>query len=134
MAKEIAKHDEDISTWKGDSKVATLKDYTEPIDARDEGIQTLKAQAHEVMQAVAPLIQVSSSSIVPAETKSVIGAFLAKDLDENSAVPAPEANAYGFQAQGMVDMLKTVGTKFEDERTGKVCRHAVLVVGNIEIA
>merc|ERR1719305_85839 len=58
LAKEIAKHDEDISTWEGDFKaaskvreiehtdyVATLKDYTESIDALDEGIATLKKQA-----------------------------------------------------------------------------------------
>lgn len=33
------------------------------------------------------------------------------------AVAAPEANAYEFQAQGIVDMLSKLGTKFEDERT-----------------
>merc|ERR1712100_526858 len=57
LAKEIAKHDEDISTWEGDFKaaskvreiehtdyVATHKDYTESIDALDEGIATLKKQ------------------------------------------------------------------------------------------
>merc|ERR1711968_430038 len=55
LAKEIAQHDEDISTWEGDFKaatkvreientdyVATHKDYTESIDALDEGIATLK--------------------------------------------------------------------------------------------
>merc|ERR1719171_1282333 len=105
LAKEIAKHDEDISTWEGDFKAATKvreiehtdytathKDYTESIDALDEGI--------------AALTQVSSSSIIPAESKRVIDAFLAQDPDdENLAVAAPEANAYEFQAQGIVDML-----------------------------
>merc|ERR1719217_927648 len=90
LAKEIAKHDEDISTWEGDFKAAskvreiehadytaTHKDYTEAIDA-----------------------------------------FLAQDPDdENLAVAAPEANAYEFQAQGIVDMLTKLGAKFEDERT-----------------
>merc|ERR1719453_568229 len=51
LAREIAKHDEDISTWEGDFKastkvrdiehadyVATHKDYSESIDALDEGI------------------------------------------------------------------------------------------------
>jgi len=88
LAKEIAKHDEDISTWEGDFKaatkvreienadyIATHKDYTESIDALDEGIQTLKAQAHDVKQAAAALTQVSSSSIVPAESKRIIDAF-----------------------------------------------------------
>jgi len=130
LAKEIAKHDEDISTWEGDFKaatkvreienadyIATHKDYTESIDALDEGIQTLKAQAHDVKQAAAALNQVSSSSIVPAESKRIIDAFLAQDPDENLAVAAPEANAYEFQAQGIVDMLTKLGGKFEDERT-----------------
>jgi len=130
LAKEIAKHDEDISTWEGDFKaatkvreienadyIATHKDYTESIDALDEGIQTLKAQAHDVKQAAASLTQISSSNIVPAESKRIIDAFLAQDPDENLAVAAPEANAYEFQAQGIVDMLTKLGGKFEDERT-----------------
>ena len=33
--------------------IATQKDYTESIDALSEGIQTLKAQAHDVKQAAA---------------------------------------------------------------------------------
>merc|ERR1719460_2429760 len=131
LAKEIAKHDEDISTWEGDFKAAskvreiehtdytaTHKDYTESIDALDEGIATLKKQAHDVKQAAAALTQVSSSSIIPAESKRIIDAFLAQDPDdENLAVAAPEANAYEFQAQGIVDMLTKLAGKFEDERT-----------------
>merc|ERR1719473_2389934 len=131
LAKEIAKHDEDISTWEGDFKaaskvreiehtdyVATHKDYTESIDALDEGIATLKKQAHDVKQAAASLMQVSSSSIIPAESKRIIDAFLSQDPDdENLAVAAPEANAYEFQAQGIVDMLTKLAGKFEDERT-----------------
>jgi len=131
LAKEIAKHDEDISTWEGDFKaaskvreiehtdyVATHKDYTESIDALDEGIATLKKQAHDVKQAAASLMQISASNIIPAESKKVIDAFLAQDPDdENLAVAAPEANAYEFQAQGIVDMLTKLAGKFEDERT-----------------
>merc|ERR1712159_357336 len=125
------KHDEDISIWEGDFKaaskvreiehtdyVATHKDYTESIDALDEGIATLKKQAHDVKQAAASLMQISASNIIPAESKRVIDAFLAQDPDdENLAVAAPEANAYEFQAQGIVDMLTKLAGKFEDERT-----------------
>merc|ERR1719434_30839 len=124
LAKEIAKHDEDISTWEGDFKAASKvreiehNDYTESIDALDEGIATLKKQAHDVKQAAAALTQVSSSSIIPAESKRIIDAFLSQDPDdENLAVAAPEANAYEFQAQGIVDMLTKLAGKFEDERT-----------------
>merc|ERR1712224_252989 len=88
LAKEIAQHDEDISTWEGDFKAATKvreienadylathKDYTESIDALDEGIATLKKQAHDVKQAAASLMQISASNIIPAESKKVIDAF-----------------------------------------------------------
>merc|ERR1740117_2407327 len=131
LAKEIAKHNEDISTWEGDFKaaskvreiehtdyVATHKDYTESIDALDEGVATLKKQSHDTKQAAASLAQVSKSTIIPAESKRIIDAFLAQDPDdENLAVAAPEANAYEFQAQGIVDMLTKLAGKFEDERT-----------------
>jgi len=131
LAKEIATHDEDISTWEGDFKaatkvreiehtdyVATHKDYTESIDALDEGVATLKKQSHDTKQAAAALTQVSKSSIIPAESKRIIDSFLAQDPeDENLAVAAPEANAYEFQAQGIVDMLTKLAGKFEDERT-----------------
>merc|ERR1719359_1312542 len=83
----------------------------------DEGIACLRAQAHDVKQTAAVLTQVSSSNIVPAESKRIIDAFLAQDPDENLAVAAPESNAYEFQAQGIVDMLTKLGGKFEDERT-----------------
>merc|ERR1740117_1822460 len=131
MAKEIANHDEDISVWEGDFKasskvreiehtdyVATHKDYTESIDALDEGVATLKKQSHDVKQAAASLMQISASQDIDAESKKVIDAFLAQDPDdENLAVAAPEANAYEFQAQGIVDMLTKLAGKFEDERT-----------------
>ena len=71
--------------------IANLKDYTDAIDALDEGIQTLKAQAHDVKQAAAALTQVSSSSIVPAESKRIIDAFLAQDPDEKEETNARHA-------------------------------------------
>merc|ERR1719386_288446 len=114
LAKEIAQHDEDISTWEGDFKAATKVREIENTDY----LATLKAQAHDVKQAAAALTQVSTSSIIPAESKKAIDSFLAQDPDdENLAVAAPEANAYEFQAQGIVDMLTKLGAKFEDERT-----------------
>merc|ERR1719473_2090441 len=64
LAGEIAKKDEDVSTWEGDLKAATKvrevehadyqtthKDYTQSINALDEGIATLKKQAVDVKQA-----------------------------------------------------------------------------------
>merc|ERR1719160_588276 len=61
LTKEIAEHDEDISTWKNDIKAATKvreieaadyeaahKDYTESIDALERAIQVLKDSADKV--------------------------------------------------------------------------------------
>jgi len=130
LTKEIAKHDEDISTWEGDLKAATKvreiehadyetthKDYTGSINALDEGIATLKKQAHDVKQAAASLIQLTDTAAftIPDETKKVINNFLAQGTEDELA--APEANAYEFQAQGIVDMLTKLAGKFEDERT-----------------
>jgi len=134
LTKEIAKDNEEISTWEADLKAATKvremqradyttthKDYTQSINALDEGIATLKKQAHDVKQAAASLLQTSDTlaTIIPAETKRVIENFIATSdgSDENLAMSAPEANAYEFQSQGIVDMLTKLSGKFEDERT-----------------
>merc|ERR1719359_2781682 len=105
LAGEIAKHDEDISTWEGDMKAATKvreieltdytathKDYTESITALEGAIATLKGRQADVKQAAAALVQVSSGPLFPAETKKVIDSFLAMDQasDENLAAAAPE--------------------------------------------
>ena len=58
--------------------IATHNDYAESIDALNEDIQTLQAQAHDVKQAAAAT-QVSSSSIVLAEPQKIIDAFLTQD-------------------------------------------------------
>merc|ERR1719213_708954 len=51
------------------------------------------------------------------EAKRAIDVFLAQDPDEGLAVSAPEANAYEFQSQGIIDMLQKLLDKFIDERT-----------------
>merc|ERR1719482_2672792 len=59
-------------------------------------------------------------SLIPEHAKKVIGAFLAQgdELgDDPMSVSAPEANAYEFQSQGVIDMLEKLHDKFEDERT-----------------
>merc|ERR1719230_874029 len=58
--------------------------------------------------------------IVPKESRRTIDAFLAQDPDVSDAdgmsVSAPEANAYEFQSQGIIDMLEKLLDKFQDER------------------
>merc|ERR1719450_1689019 len=131
LSKEIAGLDEDISVWEGDKKastevremenadyMATHKDYSESVDALERAIAVLKKQAYDRSQA--ELMQVNSLKLVPEHAKKVISAFLAQgdELGQDPmSVSAPEANAYEFQSQGVVDMLEKLHDKFEDERT-----------------
>merc|ERR1719453_1226809 len=78
LAREIAAHDEDISVWEGDFKAAnkvreiehedyvtTHKDYTESLDALEEGIATVKKEAGATKQAAASLMQISALDLIP---------------------------------------------------------------------
>merc|ERR1719181_1427654 len=133
LTKEIAELDEDISIWNGDIKAATKvreiekadydathKDYSESVDALERAIDVLKKQSHDRKQA--SLLQVSSLSqlsLIPAEAKRAIDAFVQQEdmAPEGLAVSAPEANAYEFQSNGIIEMLQKLLDKFIDERT-----------------
>merc|ERR1719420_1440209 len=131
LGKEIAGHDEDISTWTGDVKAATKvreiekadydethKDYSESVDALERAIAVLKKQAYDRKQAdLAQVSALKGLNLIPKEAKRAIDVFLAQDPDEGLAVSAPEANAYEFQSQGIIDMLQKLLDKFSDERT-----------------
>merc|ERR1719298_238784 len=131
LTKEIADLDEDIATWTGDIKAATKvreiekadydethKDYSESVDALERAIAVLKKQAYDRKQAsFAQISALKSLDLIPKEAKRAIDVFLAQDPDEGLAVSAPEANAYEFQSQGIIDMLQKLLDKFADERT-----------------
>jgi len=133
LTKEIAELDEDISIWTGDIKAATKvreiekadydathKDYSESVDALERAIDVLKKQSYDRKQK-ASLLQVSSLTtlnLIPAEAKRAIDAFVQEDQDpEGLAVSAPEANAYEFQSNGIIEMLEKLLDKFITERT-----------------
>merc|ERR1719281_2092339 len=135
LAREITQLDQDISVFGGDKKaatevreientdyLATHKDYSESIDALEKAINVLKKQAVDTKQASSELMQLKTADFIPESARKVISAFLAQgdelgeDPDELS-VTAPEANAYEFQSQGVIDMLQKLQDKFEDERT-----------------
>merc|ERR1719420_1487621 len=68
-------------------------------------------------------------NLISEDAKKAIDAFLAQDPEDNLAVSAPEANAYEFQSQGIIDMLQKLLDKFVEERTAmeraeKNSRHA----------
>merc|ERR1719207_356451 len=131
LGEEIAALEGDIAVWNGDMKAATKvrdiekadydethKDYSESIDALERAIAVLKKQAYDRKQAsFAQVSALKSLDLIPKEAKRAIDVFLAQDPDEGLAVSAPEANAYEFQSQGIIDMLQKLLDKFADERT-----------------
>lgn len=132
LGKEIAQLDEDIAVWTGDQTAAKNvraiekadydalhKDYSESVDALGRAIEVLKKQAYDRKQAAFLQVakQLRSLNLIPKEAKRALDVFLAQDPDETLAVSAPEANAYEFQSQGIIDMLEKLLDKFIDERT-----------------
>jgi len=132
LGKEIAQLDEDIAVWTGDQTAAKNvraiekadydalhKDYSESVDALERAIEVLKKQAYDRKQAAFLQVakQLRSLNLIPQEAKRALDVFLAQDPDETLAVSAPEANAYEFQSQGIIDMLEKLLDKFIDERT-----------------
>merc|ERR550514_1346756 len=134
LGAEVAQLDEDISTWQKDTQAAqkvrdienndyqaTHADYSSSIEALQNGIDTLRAQNHDLSQSAASLVQVRQQSFITPEAKRAIDQYLSQDpsiQDENLAVAAPEAKAFESQLQGIIDMLEGLRAKFTDERTG----------------
>merc|ERR1719370_7463 len=80
LTKEIAGHDADIATWKGDHKAAGKvreiekadydnmhKDYSESVDALTRAVAILKKQAYDRKQksSLAQLSQLKSLRLIP---------------------------------------------------------------------
>jgi hypothetical protein len=132
LSLEIKEHEEDIASNTADVKAATKvrntekaeydathQDYSESVDALERAIAVLKKQNYDRKQA-ASFAQVSALTkvnLIPEDAKRAIDLFLSQDQDEDLAVSAPEANAYEFQSQGIIDMLQKLLDKFVDERT-----------------
>jgi len=132
LTKEIAEHDADIATWKGDSAAAAKvraidkanydamhKDYSESVDALQRAIAVLKKQAHDRPQtSLAQVSALKSLSLIPQEAKKALDVFL-QDAQEPEGldVSAPEAYGYEFQSHGVIEMLEKLLDKFVDERT-----------------
>eukprot|EP00403_Amphidinium_massartii_P039875 CAMPEP_0178432852 /NCGR_PEP_ID=MMETSP0689_2-20121128/32605_1 /TAXON_ID=160604 /ORGANISM="Amphidinium massartii, Strain CS-259" /LENGTH=441 /DNA_ID=CAMNT_0020054865 /DNA_START=60 /DNA_END=1381 /DNA_ORIENTATION=+ len=135
LAKEISAHDADISAWDGNIKAATKvrqaekadfdalnADYSESIDALERATAVLKKQSYDRKQAAsfAQVSALTSVNLIPAEAKRAITAFLQQDPEEPAdelAVTAPEANAYEFQSNHIIEILEKLHDKFMTERT-----------------
>eukprot|EP00746_Dinoflagellata_sp_MGD_P072152 gnl/MRDRNA2_/MRDRNA2_29307_c0_seq1.p1 gnl/MRDRNA2_/MRDRNA2_29307_c0~~gnl/MRDRNA2_/MRDRNA2_29307_c0_seq1.p1 ORF type:complete len:715 (+),score=232.70 gnl/MRDRNA2_/MRDRNA2_29307_c0_seq1:60-2147(+) len=130
LTKQIADHDEDISTWTNDIKAATNvreiekadydathQDYSESIDALGRAIKVLKDSAKDVKQAsFAQVAALKKFNLIPDDAKKAIDEFF-QDPDEALSIAAPEANAYEYQSHGIIDMLEKLLNKFTDELT-----------------
>jgi len=130
LTKEIAVHDEDISTWQNDIKSATNvreiekadydathQDYTESIDALGRAIKVIKDSAKDRKQAsFAQVSNLKKFNLIPEDAKKAIDAFF-QDTDEALSADAPEALAYESQSHGIIDMLEKLLNKFVDELT-----------------
>merc|ERR1719316_231619 len=123
LTKEIGVHQEDLAVLSGDMKAAMKAREIEKIDYDathkdySESIEVLKEQNYDRGQA--SLTQVSDLkklSMIPEKAKRAIDVFLAQNEQEGLATSAPEANAYEFQSQGIIDLLQKLLDKFEDER------------------
>jgi len=131
LQQKIGALDKDENTWTGDKKAAqgvrqieradyetTHKDYSQSIDSIGLAVTTLKKQSSDRRQAdSASLMQVRDLGLIPAKSQKAINAFLQQGAERVFEQDAPEANAYEFQASGIVEMLQKLQDKFIDERT-----------------
>merc|ERR1719428_2514144 len=67
------------------------------------------------------MLQVTSGSMITAEQKRILNSFFLQETAEEKdaeslAASAPQANAYEFQSQGIIDMLQKLLDKFDKER------------------
>merc|ERR1719375_255055 len=133
-AKAISQLDADLTAWKSDITVQTRErkeakgvfdtvhaDYTESIDAVQRALATLKAGP-----GASSLIQVKSLmslNKVPAQAKNKILAFLQNAptnalLQDAEMLEQPQAKAVNYESSSgsIIEMVESLGDKFEDER------------------
>jgi len=133
LQREIESDDMDIAKFQADIKAATTvrgveredfmntnTDYSESIDALGRAIMVLKNQRHDTPASDQEAAFLEVKNLMPPRAKKIVDAFLAEDGEDDAdhlAVSAPEANAYEFQSQKIIDMLVKLKDKFKDERT-----------------
>jgi len=99
---------------------ATNLDYKESIDALERAIQVLKARRADVLQpkSLLQLRKAAYMPLLPPHTRRALLSFLeGRGGDGDDALGGvPEANAYEFQSESIVDMLQKLRLRFVDER------------------
>merc|ERR1719159_229171 len=121
--------DSDISGFQAEMQAATeirekekedykaeQTDLSESVDAVSRAVNVVKSKAADKAQAMVQLKVVSNLNKTPKQAQRALAAFLQMGEDpEGLSVTAPEASAYEFQSDGIVDMLEKLKDKFEDE-------------------
>lgn len=126
LGEEIGELQANIAELEGEAKNASVvrakekadysdehKDLSESIDAIIGALEVLTQRMADVPQSLA---QVQNSPHVPANTKAVIASFLGLASSSESAEGSPEANAYEFQSNSVVDLLENLKRKFKEQR------------------
>merc|ERR1719443_48691 len=141
LAKEIADTDADLAAWteeKAKEDAVREKEHKDfmVVDQDYEGAiaqvanaeATIKAQPESIGQAASlvevreSLRQVSSLDLVPMKARRLLLSFLQSDPEVRgdnflqSSVVGPKANAFESHTGGVLDMVKSLGEKFEDEK------------------
>merc|ERR1719420_1963444 len=135
-AKAISQLDADITAWKEDITVQTRErkeakavfdtvhaDYTESIDAVQRALATLKAGPGLSAASLLQVKSLMSLNKVPAQAKNKILAFLQNAptnalLQDAEMLEQPQAKAVNYESSSgsIIEMVESLGDKFEDER------------------
>merc|ERR1719258_1031941 len=117
--KSIENQEEEITEERKEEHALFEKkdeDLGESVDALDRAVAEMKTQ--DVEHAQASLLEVMHKRYVPEKAKRVIGSFLQRDPEAlmQSQAGAPEADAYEFQSEGVINMFDDLEHKMADER------------------
>jgi len=126
LAEDIKEEEADVAKMEAELEKATEvrkkersdyeamhKDFTESIDALGRATKVVKSRSKDVPQS---LLQLQSSTLIPARAKAAIQSFIALG-DSIEVEGPPEAHAYEFQSGGILAILEKLRIKFEDQRT-----------------
>merc|ERR1719265_1273005 len=84
------------------------KDLAESVDALSRAVVELKSQDKKTPS----LIEVMHNKRIPQKAKKLVTAFLQRDTQEG-----PQADAYAFQSDGVVDMFENLEGDMEKEKS-----------------
>jgi len=142
LADEIAKHQADIEASEKDMKseteqrkkenadfLAEEKDYSESVDAIDRALVILNKQNYDRPADADSLLQLTDQPGIPQKARAIVAAFMSmmdepeaegRELAPTGVEPtgaelnytAPKANAYEFQSDGVINLLKKLQDEF----------------------